>query len=100
MDQRIAANSRSAIFAGLRSLGTNKVAKLLNCSESTVSELSSDAKYKLNFDNFADVLNAMGLKVVPAQNRCLNPKKLEAIMMMAQIGMERLSSSELYEDAD
>lgn len=97
MDQRIAANSRQAIFAGVRSLGTSETARLLNCSESTVSELLSEAKYKLNFHNIADLLARMNLKIVPAGNRCLNPAKLEAILKLAEIGMDKIKASDLQE---
>lgn len=98
MDQRITANSRSAIFNGIRSLGNAEVARLLSCSESTVSELSSEAKFKLNFHNFPDLLARMGLKIVPAANKCMNPEKLEAILKLAQIGMDKITKSDLWED--
>jgi hypothetical protein len=97
MDQRIAANSRAAIFAGIRSLGTEEVSRLLGCAESTVSELSSEAKYKLNFHNFGDLLARMNLKIVPASNRCMNPEKLEAILKLAEIGMAKIKASDLQE---
>lgn len=98
MDQRIAANSKAAIFAGLRSLGTGEVARLLNCSESTVSELTGATKYKLNFDNIGDVLLRMGLKVVPAGNRCMNPERLEMLLKLAQVGMEKMTKDDLWEE--
>lgn len=97
MDQRIAANSRAAIFAGIRSLGSKEVARLLDCSESTVSELMSEAKYKLNFTNFPELLARMNCKIVPSGNRCLNPEKLDAILKLAEIGFTKIKASDLQE---
>lgn len=100
MGQRTAAKNESAILAGVRSLGYSEVARLLDCAESTVSELSGPDKYKFNFRSVAALLARMGLKIVGADQMCYDPKKIEFVFWAAQQYMAQLDPKQLEIDAE
>jgi len=98
MNHRIASNNSSLILAGVRSMGNAEVARLLNCSESTVSELAAEGQYKLNFHTVSELLARMNLKVVSADKVCVDPKKLEQVVDMAKEYMATITTEKLFED--
>lgn len=98
MSQRIAANSSKLFFARLRSAGNEATANILKCSEGTVSELSGKEKYKLNFNSMCELLARMGLKVVPAEHRCMDPEKLQNLLYWAQEGMAKTSADDFWDE--
>jgi DNA-binding CsgD family transcriptional regulator len=99
MDQQIASKNRQTLFAGVRSLGNAEVARILGCSEPTVSELGAEAKYKFNFNSASELISRMGLKLVPADRTCYRQDYIDHLMFFAKQGMNNMSRETLeWED--
>lgn len=99
MSQQIAAKNKKLVFAALRSMGNAEAGRILNCSESTVTELTGD-KYKFNFSSVCELLARMNLKVVDADKRCVHPRRLEMLVEMAQHYIANMNAGDLWEDDD
>jgi ABC-type sugar transport system ATPase subunit len=83
------------IFQRLSSVGQNTVAEALATSESTVSRL------KESTPQFAAMLAKLGLKVVPAEVQCYDPKTLAAILELAKQRMSQIQNpQQLAQDWD
>jgi hypothetical protein len=83
--EEAARKSVSAIFAGLSRVGQVQVALALGVAESTISKAKSD-----EIPTVARILAAAELKVVPAHYRCVEPRKMEALVMLAGQELDRL----------
>jgi len=82
MLDRRTTNSRSVIFAAIRSRGHGHVAKTLGISESTFSEWLT--KYG---DRVAQLLTAIDHKPVPIDVECHRPAYLAELRKYAAIGI-------------
>lgn len=80
-----ARKNRAMIFAGLSSAGQAEVARALQISESTVSKMKGD-----EIEKVSQLLAVVGLKVVPIAYRCVEPKKMEALLTLAGVELDRL----------
>lgn len=78
----------ASIFEGLSRVGQVQVALALGIVESTVSKAKGD-----ELPTAARILAAAELKVVPAHYRCVEPKKMEALVMLAGQELDRLRAS-------
>lgn len=75
----------ATIFDGLSSVGQVNVAAALGIVESTVSKAKGD-----ELPTAARILAAAGLKVVPASYRCVEPRRMEALLTLAGTELDRL----------
>lgn len=78
----------ATIFAGLSSMGQVNVASALGIVESTVSKAKGD-----ELPTAARILAASGLKVVPATYRCISPRRLDALLVLAGTELDRLRAT-------
>jgi len=77
------------ILRGLASCGQAPVAQALAVSESTVSRWKDG-----EIARWAQCLALLGLKIVPMEYRCYDPKTLEALLTFARQRMDQLESVE------
>lgn len=87
----------ATIFAGLSSVGQVKVALALGVVESTVSKMKAD-----ELEVASRVLAAAGLKVVPGSYRCVEPRKMEALLTLAGLQLDSMRERPelLWEDPE
>lgn len=71
------------ILQRLASVGQSKVAATLEISESTVSRWKDG-----DIDKMAQTLAVLGLKVVPASQKCFEPQYIEALQMLARQALD------------
>jgi len=77
----------------LQEVGQAPIAAACNVDVATVSRWVSEGR----LDHFCTALEVMGLKVVPADFKCVKADELEHIVCMAKKYMESLkSASDLY----
>lgn len=83
------------IFDGLSSVGQVQVAAALQVAESTISKAKGD-----ELPAAAKILAACGLKVVPATYRCIDPRRMDALLVLAGQELDRLREKPdlLWED--
>lgn len=79
----------AAILGGLGSAGQVRVAEAIHKDESTVSKMKDKELPQL-----ARLLAACGLKVVPIDMRCFDPKKIDAILQLAKSHLADIEKSE------
>jgi DNA-binding transcriptional regulator YdaS (Cro superfamily) len=77
-DERARKNLQS-IFRALSSVGQARLAEAMNVSEASVSRWKTEQA-----EHCARALSALGLKVVPIEMRCFDPKKIDAILQLAK----------------
>lgn len=87
-DERARKNLQ-AIFQRLSSVGQAQLASTLNVSEATISRWKSEQA-----EQCARALSALGLKVVPVDMRCFDPKKIDAILQLAKSHLAEIEKSE------
>ena len=73
----------SSILNRLASVGQAKVANTLEISESTVSRWKDG-----DIDKMAQTLAVLGLKVVPASQKCFEPQYIDALRMLARQALD------------
>lgn len=73
------------ILKSLATVGQSEIASRTGTSESTISRLK-DGQLSL----FAGVLAAAGLKVVPSEYKCIDPKIAAAMMVMYDSAMKKI----------
>lgn len=83
--EEMARKNLATIFAGLSSVGQVKVAATLGISESTLSKMKGE-----ELTDASRVIAAAGLKVVPATHRCMEPKRMEALLTLAGIQLDSM----------
>lgn len=84
-DDARARKNHAAILQGLASAGQAKVAETLGVSESTVSRMKD-----CDLAQTARLLSVCGLKVVPAHFRCVDPRYMDAILVLAGQHIDQL----------
>ena len=77
----------TTILKALSNLGQVEIAKKMDVSESAVSRLKDGQIATLSM-----MLAAAGLKVVPAQYKCIDPAIAHAMMIMYESAMKRLDN--------
>ena len=80
----------SAILRAIAEVGQSEIAKLINVSESTVSRRKDEWTGEV-----AEFLAASNLKVVPASHFYVDPKKLEAMMLLFEGAVKKLGLLEI-----
>lgn len=75
------------ILQALAERGQAHAAGLMGVSESNVSRLKDG-----QLENFSKLLAVIGLKVVPAQYKCLDPIKAQAMVTLYEAAMQRISN--------
>jgi|11_taG_2_1085331.scaffolds.fasta_scaffold46163_2 GTP:adenosylcobinamide-phosphate guanylyltransferase len=80
----------SLILQRLSSVGQCAVAKELDTSESTISRMKKDG----DIERFSKLMEVLGLKVVPADMKCFNPKDIDAILHQAKNWLRHVESAE------
>ncbi len=71
------------ILQRLASVGQAKVAIALEISESTVSRWKDG-----DIDKMSQTLTVLGLKVVPASQKCFEPHYIDALRMLARQALD------------
>lgn len=87
-DERSRKNLK-AILHGLSSVGQARLAEALGVSESTVSRWKAEQA-----EQCARALAALGLKVVPIEMRCFDPRKIDAILQLAKSHLADIEKSD------
>lgn len=82
--------SDATVCKRLQSAGQNRVAELVGVSESTVSRFVSNGDLK----RAIEILAAAGIKCVPSEFRCFDPKDVEVLMHGHKRWAETLESAE------
>ena len=80
----------SAILRAIAEVGQSEIAKLINVSESTVSRRKDEWTGEV-----AEFLAASNLKVVPVSHFYVDPKKLEAMMLLFEGAVKKLGLLEI-----
>lgn len=75
---------QSLILQRLASRGQAHVGEAIGKSESWVSRFASE-----QLKSCADLLSAVGLKVVPVELRCYDPAHVDHLQYFAQLGMKQ-----------
>jgi len=75
------------ILKALSTVGQVEIAARTGSSESTISRLKDG-----QLDLLSNVLAAAGLKVVPAQYKCIDPAIAQAMMLMYQSAMKHIEN--------
>lgn len=88
-DNSRARKNLAAILNGLGRVGQTAVAEAIGKDESTVSKMKDRELPQL-----ARILAACGLKVVPAELRCFDEKKIDAILQLAKSHLAEIEKSE------
>lgn len=92
-----ARKTHSAILQALSRTGLDPVADALGVSASTVSRMKSDdspAKWDLKLSQVALLLDTLGLKAVPRENKCYPPDKIQWLIDGAREYAARLKSAD------
>lgn len=90
----LARKFETLILQRLASVGQRPVADALNTSESTISRMKES-----DIRRFCQMLAVLGVKCVPADVRCFNPKDVEVLLHGHRRWTEHLQSIEqLWDD--
>ena len=73
------------ILQRVTSVGNAPIALAVGCDEATISRMRPE-----KFEQFAQILAVLGLKVVPSEMRCFNERDIEAILHQAKRWMEHV----------
>lgn len=86
----------SLILQRLSEVGQNEVARTLGTSDATVSRLKAD------IPQLSGLIAKCGLKVVPMGYRCVEPKKMDALLTLAGLQIDQLRQRPelVWEDAE
>ena len=85
----------AVVMQRLASVGMRDAAEYAGIDESTVSRWKEKT-----INQFSRMLAKLGLKIVPVEMRCYNPKDIEAVFHQAQCWMNHINSADrlVYED--
>ncbi|MEO6147041.1 MAG: CII family transcriptional regulator [Sulfuriferula sp.] len=87
----------STILRRFASVGQTTVAKAIGGSDTKISRMISDGDIR----EFSVMLTALGLKTVPTEMKCYNPKDIEYLLYCQQQYARMLSTPDQLEwDAD
>lgn len=81
--------SHALTLQRLASIGQVKVAEVVGASESTVSRFVST-----DLERACIVLAALGLKIVPVEMKCYEPRKIAILMELARDHLNQLDTVE------
>lgn len=73
------------ILQRVTSVGNAPVALAVGCDEATISRMKPE-----KFQQFAEILAVLDLKIVPMEMRCFNQRDIEAILHQAKRWMEHV----------
>jgi hypothetical protein len=79
----MARKSLHFILQGVTSVGNGPISIAVGCDEATICRMRPE-----KFEQFAQILAFLGLKIVPSEMRCFNEKDVAAYMHMASRYME------------
>lgn len=79
--------TQTTVLQRLASVGQNNVAEQLQVSESTVSRFVS-----VDLERACQVFASLGLKVVPQEMQCFEPRKVEIFMELARDHLNHLQN--------
>lgn len=88
--------NHAAILAGLARVGQVNVAAALGVHESKVSKMKSEG----DLQQLSTLLAACGLKAVPIEMRCFDPKFVETLLWQAQQYLNRIGGIDQLEFHD
>lgn len=92
--QKRARKNYSMIVQRLASVGNASVSLAIGCDESTISRMKPE-----KFQQFAEILAFIDLKIVPQSKRCFDEKDVEHLMYAAKKWHEHLQSvDQLWND--
>ncbi len=86
----------SAILQRLAMLGQDTLAERLNVHESTISRMKTPTKdgKPSEIEEMALFLAAVGLKAVPLEMKCYDPKDIEPLLRLAQRHLAQVASAD------
>ena len=85
----IARKNSTALRQGLARTSQAQVAAITGQSESAISRFKD-----LQLEQYAAVLAAVGLKCVPVSMRCVDMKRMEALLVLARAHLEQTKTAE------
>lgn len=71
----MARKNYAQILRRLASVGNGPVARAVDCDEATISRMKPE-----KFQQFADILAVLDLKIVPSEMKCFNEKTIEVLL--------------------
>ena len=84
VDATVSRKIQTQILHRLASVGQVHAADAICKSETWVSRFASD-----HLKSCADLLAALGLKVVPAEHKCYDPEHVAHLQYFAKLGMQQ-----------
>ena len=81
------------ILQRVTSVGNAPVALAIGCDEATVSRMRPE-----KFEQFAQILAVLGLKVVPSEMRCFNERDIEMFIHGSKRWMEHVQGLDQLEE--
>lgn len=92
-EQAVRARKNYAVLMQrLASIGNAPVALAVGCDEATISRMKPE-----KFEQFAEILSVLDLKIVPTQMRCFNERDIETILHQAKRWMEHVQGVDQLE---
>lgn len=82
----------SVLMQRLASIGNAPVAVAVGCDEATISRMKPE-----KFQQFADILAVLGLKIVPKEMKCFHERDIETILHQAKRYMEHIQGVDQLE---
>ncbi|MGH8381766.1 MAG: CII family transcriptional regulator [Pseudomonas sp.] len=81
------------ILQRVTSVGNAPIALAIGCDEATVSRMRPE-----KFEQFAQILAVLGLKVVPSEMRCFNERDIEMFIHGSKRWMEHVQGLDQLEE--
>lgn len=82
----------SVLMQRLASVGNGPVAVAVGCDEATISRMKPE-----KFQQFAEILAVLDLKIVPKEMRCFHERDIETILHQAKRYMEHIQGVDQLE---
>lgn len=94
-EQTVRARKNMAVLMQrLASVGNGPVALAVGCDEATISRMKPE-----KFQQFAEILSVLDLKIVPSEMRCFNERDIEMFIHGSKRWMEHIQGvDQLQED--
>lgn len=93
-EQTVRARKNNAVLMQrLASVGNAPVAFAVGCDEATISRMKPE-----KFEQFAQILAVLDLKIVPTNMRCFDVRDIEAILYQAKRWMEHIQGVDQLEE--
>jgi hypothetical protein len=93
MDEIARRNVKEVLHALART-GLEPVARASGVAESTVSRWKGEDGKPGQIEQFCRALAAMGLKIVPADYKAIDPAEAEALLVLAKTRLNRIKSAD------